>query len=31
MDPEGMVVLCIWRDEQPVMIYFKDGLEGTKV
>eukprot|EP00344_Euplotes_crassus_P006200 CAMPEP_0197011854 /NCGR_PEP_ID=MMETSP1380-20130617/60296_1 /TAXON_ID=5936 /ORGANISM="Euplotes crassus, Strain CT5" /LENGTH=168 /DNA_ID=CAMNT_0042434917 /DNA_START=37 /DNA_END=543 /DNA_ORIENTATION=- len=31
MDPDGMVVLCIWRGETPVMIYFKDGFEEMKV
>ena len=31
MDPEGMVVLCIWRNDVPVMIYFKDGVEEMKV
>ena len=31
MDPDGMVVLCIWRDEKPVMIYFKDGVKSQKV
>lgn len=31
MDPEGMVVLCYWRDETPVMIYFKDGFDEMKV
>jgi len=31
MDPDGMVVLCIWRDDQPIMIYFKDGFDEMKV
>ena len=31
MDPEGMVVLCQWRDDKPFMLYFKDGLEEMKV
>jgi len=31
MDADGMVVLCIWRGETPVMIYFKDGLDEMKV
>jgi len=31
MDPEGMVILLIWRDDKPVMIYFKDGFEEMKV
>ena len=30
-DPEGMVVLCIWRDEKPIMSYFKDGFIEQKV
>jgi hypothetical protein len=30
-DVEGMVVLLIWRDEKPILIYFKDGLEEMKV
>lgn len=31
MDTEGMVILCIWRGETPVMVYFKDGFEEMKV
>jgi len=31
MDIDGMIVLCIWRNEVPVMIYFKDGFEEMKV
>ncbi|KCV69978.1 hypothetical protein H696_03443 [Fonticula alba] len=31
MEAEGMVVLCYWKGETPVMVYFKDGLRQTKV
>ena len=31
MDPEGMVILLIWRDDKPVMVYFKDGFDEMKV
>ena len=30
-DPDAMVVLCIWRDNVPIMIYFKDLLDEMKV
>ena len=30
-DPDSMVVLCIWRDNVPIMIYFKDLVEEMKV
>jgi len=30
-DPDAMIVLCIWRENTPVMIYFKDLIEEMKV
>lgn len=31
MDTEGMVILCYWKNDNPVMVYFKDGFEEMKV
>ncbi|XP_013772058.1 translationally-controlled tumor protein homolog [Limulus polyphemus] len=31
MNPDGMVALCEYRDDKPVMMFFKHGLEEEKV
>jgi len=31
MDPDGMLVMCKWEDNNPVMYFFKHGLEEEKV
>ena len=30
MNPDGMVVLSIWKGDGPVFYYFKDGLTEEK-
>ena len=31
MDIDGLIVLLTWRNDKPIMIYFKDALEEMKV